>query len=666
MKKGVLIILGILILIGLAGKVNAAECNDGIDNDGDGLIDWLVDIGCMNISDNERGGTLIDGWTVFTPTPYDSSIPLRNLSQPGSRIFYLSSEGDDITGEIYFWNGSNIVDSSLNGADEFGIAYGTDPMNPTGNIKTFRNWIYVAPKGYSNDPVQRCGDIGPGGFPGEYRTCTRYNYPDWWLFKRGDIFDINVSLVASGGKSESEVQIIGAYGDLSLPRPKIASNLSIDFIQRWGDPDPRNIMYQSLHFDGRSNSSRSVSWMYQTNLSRNILFEDVWFEAGGVTIQDTGSEIIFRKCVFTDNFRTDGGHNQGIFYSGKTDAILRIEECILMRNGFSRGDPEATGWPPSLANGQYYDIYNRNMYISGESQNMKSGLFDSISLISASGDQFRGGMRVENNFFYQGYVSLAGYGGYPDSYGPTGSFKNNVVQRFVGTGTSDNRGQPDWGVMLSSGTYGVEVSGNIVTGAQHSTNNGAFILSGRVGWPCATLLFHYPTRENKVFNNIFDATPSPYGIKIEDGIELADLVDCSLWQYPGLINNTIYNNTIVNANGVEYSYVPMYGAEGTTQDTTFEGNKVYFSREEAGVAMGWLGHNRTLKTYLQSLGISVNTDDGFLEFFYLARQQRRGNWQYDYTSQAINDYIREGFEIVSEETPPQENCTITKAYWRVI
>jgi hypothetical protein len=74
-----------------------------------------------------------------------------------------------------------------------------------------------------------------------------------------------------------------------------------------------------------------------------------------------------------------------------------------MRNGFTY-DVSVLGWPPAPP--VFWDVFNRNMYISGETDSMTSGLFDSVSLPGASGDQFRPGMRVENNFFYQGYILM--------------------------------------------------------------------------------------------------------------------------------------------------------------------------------------------------------------------------------------------------------------------
>ena len=39
----------LLALTSVAGW--SSECNDGVDNDGDGLIDWQYDLGCHGASD---------------------------------------------------------------------------------------------------------------------------------------------------------------------------------------------------------------------------------------------------------------------------------------------------------------------------------------------------------------------------------------------------------------------------------------------------------------------------------------------------------------------------------------------------------------------------------------------------------------------------------------
>ena len=366
-----------------------------------------------------------------------------------------------------------------------GTAYGTNPMDPSGPIKPFRRWAYVAPRRDANRdigaPWEGTADVGPG----DYRASTRYEYPDWWLFQRGEVFDLGQdflsfaqesnptltevtagSLAVSGGRSPAERQVVGAYGSLAAPRPRFINPPGEAFIRRWGEPDPKHIAYVSLHFDGHTAGGGGLSLLFQSPDAVDFLVEDCWFDGVASTVQETSVQLTFRRTLITDAHDDDHGSVQGLFFSGKRDAQLRFEESILMRNGFSNGDPRDPGnWPP--AGDQYFDIFNRNMYISGECDSMASGVFDTLSLLGASGDQFRCGLQVERNFFYQGYVEMGAYGGYPLADGPSGTMVDNVLLRFKGSGTNDDRGHPGWGFSLTSGAYQVEVARNIVSGAQY-------------------------------------------------------------------------------------------------------------------------------------------------------------------------------------------------------
>ena len=571
------------------------------------------------------------GWTEFSPTAYDTSeYPLKHLKQPASRIFYLSSKGNDSTAEIYFWDGKRLVDSSGSPTGETGVAYGSDPFNPTGPIRTYKNWSYVAPSRHGATVDPRDG-----------QARLRYEFPDWCLFKRGDTFDMEVTgdnLAVLGGRSKTAMQIVGAYGGLAAARPRFI-NSERNFINRWRDPVPKHMAYVSLHFDGRGKRrGGGISFMYQTPAAVNILLEDCWFDGvRGNNMQKTSAQITLRRCVVTDSWQDTGDHLQGLFFSGTRDMQLRIEECVFMRNGFARGDP-ATSWPPTGR--QKWDVFNRNFYLSGECNSMASGVFDTISMIGSSGDQFRCGMRVERNFFYQGYIGLGGHGGYPDSDGPTGTFVDNVLQRFRSSGAIDNRGHPAWGVNLTSGAYKVEVARNIVTCAQHPAAGSAFKLSP-LGWYNYCHTFHYPSRDNDIHDNVFDAGGARAAIDVVDGVQ-PELLAGSNWKYPGVTKNTVRDNVLINAAGVEWEYAPQGPAVGTQNDTVFEGNKVYASRTKAAAALGWPDPDRTLKTYMQSLGHEVTSSDGFIEFFKEAKQQRKGNWREEYTARALVNYMREG------------------------
>jgi hypothetical protein len=516
----------------------------------------------------------------------------------------------------------------------------------------------VAPRRRANQDIGTPWDGTAHLAPGENRAKTRYGYPDWWLFQRGEVFDLGQdllsfaretnpslttvnggSLAVSGGRSKTERQLVGAYGPLTAPRPRFV-NPVVAFINRSNDPDPRHIAYVSLHFDAQSTGERAMRFMYQGPEAVDILVEDCWFDGAGGTVQKTSMQLTIRRTLITDAHTDDRSHVQGFFFNGNRDTRLRIEDSILMRNGFSDGNPNDPGnWPP--AGDQYFDIYNRNMYISGECDSMSSGVFDSLSLLGASGDQFRCGLRVERNFFYQGYVAMGAHGGYPRSEGPSGTIVDNVLLRFKGSGTNDNRGHPGWGFGLTSGAYRVEVARNIVSGAQHPVNHYGLQLSP-LNWYCYSHVFIHPTQENRIHHNIFDSADAKATISLVEGV-VSEKRDCSRWKHPGLLGNTVATNVFINANASVSAYSPRPVAKGTTHDTAFVDNSIYTSRREAARVLGWPDPDRTLATYMESLGYNVSSTDGFDEFFAEAIKQRKGYWRDEFTARELVNYMREGF-----------------------
>jgi len=359
----------------------------------------------------------------------------------------------------------------------------------------------------------------------------------------------------------------------------------------------------------------------------------------------SAAEITFRRALVTDAHQPEGLTVQGIYYQGGRAGRLRIEDSILMRNGF-RADPTTVAWPPS--GDQIWGVYNRNLYLQGETDGTRTGLFDSISMLGASGDQFRAGGRLERNFFYQGYVTMGASGGYPDNHGPTGSVLDNVLQRFVASGTRDNRGHPGWGLGLTSGAHGVEVARNIVTGAQHNPPSAALEFSP-LGWYCYDHVYRHATRRNWVHDNIFESGGAA-PIRIEGGLAGESPIGCA--GYPGtggVRENTIAHNVFIATVDREADYTlkgaPSTAAAVGTDAAYFDANAGYTSRAAAAAERQWPDPHRSLKTYLQSQGVAVQSADGFPEFFARAVQQRRGQWRPQWTSRALNDHVRAGFNL---------------------
>jgi hypothetical protein len=593
-----------------------------------------------------------EGWTNQLPTPYDPSSALTSPNQKGSRIIYISaSSGNDETGEFYFWDGSRVVDSKGRSRNSHGREYGANPNHPTSAVRAFKHWAAVAPRTDGGDLLSKNPIFGS-------TPLTRAGYPDWWLFARNETFDIAAdfravvpnsvagpnfvaSLAISGGRSATEPQVVTAYGSLCLPRPRFV-NPVLDFVLRFESkyaPTFRNVLYSSLHFDGRGTkeSTSSLLLLGQTVESRAIVFEDMWFDAAYINIgQNNEGEITIRRSLLTDVHSTTGKTNaEGIFYAGGPQGIFRIEESILMRNGF-RGDPKNFAWPPN--GDQVWNIFNRNMYMAGKTQSTRSGFFDSISMMGASGDQFRPGMRVERSFFYQGYVMLGGGGGRPDADGSSGAIIDNVLQRFEGSGTNDNRGQPGWGFEITWGANDVQVSGNIVSGAQHPAKSYALKFS-----PFDLCPYVKPTRNNRVFGNVFDSGSATSAILSADGVSYPQ--GCAQpWSYPGIVNNAVYDNVLINSGSRQHVYVPKEGALGTSSNTSIGTNKVLVDRNQGIAQLNWKDPNRTLRTYLSSKGVTVSSEDGFPEYFQIATKMQRGLWNTEWTARNIVNYFRAGFE----------------------
>ena len=535
-------------------------------------------------------------------------------------------------------------------------------MNPNAAVKAFKRFAFVGPR-------QDGSDIGTRTPVGGPLVKTRAGYPDWWMFKRGETFNltqdllsferesnptaisVTASLSVSGGRSATERQIVGAYGDVCAPRPRFIRP-QLGFVTRWENsayPVFKNTAYLSLHFDGHDRSQPStyagLTMLYQSAAATNILFEDMWFDAAAVNIgQNNGAQITLRRSLVTDSYTTDGTFVQGVYYEGSRDGRFRIEDSVLLRNGFSHGDMKTMAWPPTGT--QVWAMNGRNLYIHGQTSNMNSAFVDSVSMLGGSGDQFRAGLRVERNFFYQGYLGMGAFGGYADTDGATGTLTDNVLQRFVGTGTDSNIGQPGWGMGLTSGAYAVEVARNIVTGAQHAGTGSAFGVSP-LSWLCYAHIFKYATRDNRVHDNIFEspADSAPFGVS--DGVVGEATPGCSQWQFAGVRGNAVSNNVLISPSGKATSYDPVGSAAGTSNDTAYTGNKLYTSRTAAASALGWANPNRTLKTHLQANGVTVTSNDGFIEYFNAATQMRRGSWRPELTGKAIVNHVRGGFGVTA-------------------
>jgi hypothetical protein len=126
-KRGLTFAAG-LLLVGLmvmgtmamatAGKPAPKECNDGIDNDGDGDID-LADAGCDNKRDNDEtncGDGVCEGGETSGTCPADCGTPDSCSDTDGSNIWTLGTTSGyynqtPYSDDDYCSDGSNVVEN---------------------------------------------------------------------------------------------------------------------------------------------------------------------------------------------------------------------------------------------------------------------------------------------------------------------------------------------------------------------------------------------------------------------------------------------------------------------------------------------------------------------------------------------------------------------------
>ena len=274
-----------LLVFATSATAGTSACSDGIDNDGDGQVDWQLDLGCTGPNDDTEGGInneLDNGWSVFEPSP-------------DTRIIYVSSSigNDDYSGLAPEWNG---VD-------------------------------------------------GPKASAAAGAAQLRQGMPDWLLFRRGDVwFDQSVGIVS--GRSELEPSILGSYGD-SIERPRFELDSTWLNIAG-GSPAHIRVLGAHVSMISRDpDDSRftglggnCIRWVAGGG---DLLIEDVRCDYGQVNLEgDPSLPMVLRRNVLNGSYSLNS-HAQSLFSS--IDAPLLIEENVFNHGGWN-SEFRAAWWAP--------------------------------------------------------------------------------------------------------------------------------------------------------------------------------------------------------------------------------------------------------------------------------------------------------------------------------
>lgn len=275
------------------------ECADGVDNDGDGLVDWQFDLGCVGPGDLTEGGMnnqLDDGWTVFEPAA-DTTI-----------VYVSSSTGDD-------------------------------------------NWSGLAP--------EWDGVNGPKRSIAEAIALMQDGKPDWLLFKRGDTWiDETMGNWKISGRSAAEPVIIASYGE-ATERPRFEVNSTWLFCHGGGGASEQrshvrilgvNVYMYSKAPDDRRFTGGGGSCLQWLRDGGDVLVEDIKCEYAQFNLQSNPTGLFtVRRSVFTHSYSLNS-HAQNMYTS--IGSPLVIEENVFNHGGWNDDfrlalwspEPDASVW----------------------------------------------------------------------------------------------------------------------------------------------------------------------------------------------------------------------------------------------------------------------------------------------------------------------------------
>jgi hypothetical protein len=558
------------------------ECNDGVDNDGDGLVDWQLDVGCWSELDaSEASGSREEesGWTTF------------DLSEDSKVVYVSSSDGDDAN----------------------------DGSSPDSPVATPARGAALVRDGFPDFLLFKRGDTWRNQDLGADRVARRFK---------------------SGRDAEHPI-VIASYGGAKA-RPRI--ELNKPFLD--DDGNARNyiaiiglalISYPKVPGDSDFNGADGGTLRF-VGTGHDILAEDLYTEYGDFGVQGVTNFTLRRSVVYrayhvgTCLYREDGtrdpnGNNAfrpaGIYSSNVNGLVL--EDNVFDENG----------WNPDVEDA-CATIYNHNMYLS-RSKNLvvKNNLLlrassMGLKMESAESDGAHG-VVIENNLFAEGEIGLSMGGNGTSSYRFVDVLVKDNVFTDIGRSQPTQRGLA-WYMEIQDNDN-TEITGNLLVNAPMLNNSfGVKLMSNtnRNVWVHDNLFYDLIVRSIDMENA--DAFSE---VRVEQNTLVKSSNNACLLEHSGGFDQVLYAGNAYRSGGAENTWFCI-GSERLALDgwTSASGEEGAVVADLEAPEPG-----RNLDTYAEHLGIGSSIGD----FAAAARQQSRFRYRAELTANAANNYIRGGF-----------------------
>ena len=416
--------------------------------------------------------------------------------------------------------------------------------------------------------------------------------PDWLLFKSGDTWDTGFPGWKKSGRSATEKILVGTYGSGDRPYFRVSDS---HFIGSYGQVS--HVAFVGLHAHAVIRDPGDKDFqpnVYDRSKAANNMGGFVWLAEGGdILLEDCHVDFFRFNLVFqrdSEDTMLDGitlRRNIITNAYGHHDAELGGHSSGLfakrVKNLYIEENVfDHNGWNP-VVEGADRTKFNHNLYIQYDCSKV-TAVGNVISRGSAHGAQFRPGATVTNNLFVRN---------------PSAFFvaqEESRVTRNVVLMSDDMNSEHVLGFGIDVLPTSLAVIENNIISQKKGTHAGAPAIN--VSWEERSMdaidSFEVCIRDNKICDwPVNDGERSSILI----GTDAANVFDQS-------------GNQIDSASG------------GDTSPP-------------------WVDPYRNVETYMKSLGKPGTLD----EFIACAVERPRGVWVPAWSADAVNHYIRRGFDV---------------------
>ncbi len=493
-----------------------------------------------------------------------------------------------------------------------------------------------------------------------YRTVSaalaqaRAGYPDYVLFKRGDVFQ--GTLTAIKGRSKSERSVFSWYGT-NAARPLFKSGSGSGLLLAGYKAGMTDFIVAGLEFRANLRDPSDANFAGFSNLPKNlgidatsqtfisgVLIEDCKFEFfdGNVIQADPGklSDTILRRNIIAKGYPGGSGHNQGLY---TYNASIMLEENLFYHNGWwcQAGSSGCSIGQGTLYNHNTYmgnstdAILRRNIYMSASSMNMKF----TANPTSGYNEVKTKNLLVDNNLLVDAEIGISIWGNNDYDNNPRWDniiINNNIIQQAVSRPVNRDLA---WGIELKDLASG-KITNNIISslGTNETTNNswGMNISDG---------ISNTQITGNKLYN-------------INGSDSMAFL---TVRSYSGS-NNLISGNAFISASDtrplLSLSTLNGINVNSNTYYSIANSDRWFAGTAPSDVSSGrmssrpnYVAPDRTIYTYFSTLGVAARMD----AIYDQLSKQSILNWQSKLTFDTISAYLRSGFCIKDQPCSESSN-----------